>query len=334
MKTILVALVCLTSTLSLVHRGLAQESATVEQQQVYQRDLNASYVMAVKDSGPYKLSGADGSIAVKKNYFFQYIYTNDATGLLMLRVGNLTFSVPPDAVGFVPPNMKAEVVDVYRKDAVTFMLAVRRDLLAQSNTQQQTASSESTPTPPHTQVELENLAVKTYPSAFIENPNGGGYIFNDDSDLGKACASEYERLQSIDDPLLKRKDALLLILSRTSEKLAIQHGTAQPPPTQVALHGTLLDQPAQRTNYRLRQPPQRDYQTDTSLLARTTSAATVTPNAYGLGVNADEFGRPHTYRLQDGERLSPIFQDSVERDAYGMGVHADEFGRPVYDGQP
>lgn len=59
----------------------------------------------------------------------------------------------------------------------------------------------------------------------------------------------------------------------------------------------------------------------------------VTPNAYGLGVNSDEFGRPHSYRTRDGEKLSPIFQTGVKRDAYGLGVHADEFGRPVYDGK-
>jgi hypothetical protein len=60
----------------------------------------------------------------------------------------------------------------------------------------------------------------------------------------------------------------------------------------------------------------------------------VAPNAYGLGVNSDEFGRSHTYRTQDGQKLSPIFQGGVKRDAYGLGVHADEFGRAVYDGKP
>lgn len=60
----------------------------------------------------------------------------------------------------------------------------------------------------------------------------------------------------------------------------------------------------------------------------------VTPDAYGLGVNADEFGRSHTYRTQEGEKLSPIFQGGVKRNAYGLGVHADEFGRAVYDGKP
>jgi hypothetical protein len=63
-------------------------------------------------------------------------------------------------------------------------------------------------------------------------------------------------------------------------------------------------------------------------------AQTVRPNAYGLGVNSDEFGRPHTYHTRDGEQLSPIFQGDVKRDAYGLGVHADQFGRPVYDSKP
>jgi hypothetical protein len=63
-------------------------------------------------------------------------------------------------------------------------------------------------------------------------------------------------------------------------------------------------------------------------------AQAVSPNAYGLGVNSDEFGRPHTYRTRDGERLSPIFQGDVKRDAYGLGVHSDQFGRPVYDSKP
>ena len=61
------------------------------------------------------------------------------------------------------------------------------------------------------------------------------------------------------------------------------------------------------------------------------SPATVWPNAYGLGVNADQYGRPHTYQLQDGQQLDPTFQDGVKRNAYGLGVHQDQFGRPVYD---
>ena len=60
----------------------------------------------------------------------------------------------------------------------------------------------------------------------------------------------------------------------------------------------------------------------------------VNPNAYGLGINSDQFGRPQTYRTQDGQKLSPIFQGGVKRDAYGLGVHSDQFGRPVHDSQP
>jgi hypothetical protein len=66
---------------------------------------------------------------------------------------------------------------------------------------------------------------------------------------------------------------------------------------------------------------------------RMSGVTEVTPNAYGLGRNADGFGRPHTYRTRDGRSVG-IFQDGVERDAYGAGVHADTFGRPVYDSQP
>ena len=52
---------------------------------------------------------------------------------------------------------------------------------------------------------------------------------------------------------------------------------------------------------------------------------------YGSGVNADKYGRPHTYILQDGTKVSPIFQNKVKRNAYGYGVHQDQFGRSVYD---
>lgn len=61
---------------------------------------------------------------------------------------------------------------------------------------------------------------------------------------------------------------------------------------------------------------------------------TITPNAYGLGVNADQYGRPQTYYLQNGQQLPPIFQNGVQQNAYGPGVGMDQFGRPVYSGQP
>jgi hypothetical protein len=60
----------------------------------------------------------------------------------------------------------------------------------------------------------------------------------------------------------------------------------------------------------------------------------VEPNAYGLGVNSDQYGRPHVYRTPDAAPLPGIFTDGVRRNAYGLGVHADEFGRPLRDGKP
>jgi hypothetical protein len=61
---------------------------------------------------------------------------------------------------------------------------------------------------------------------------------------------------------------------------------------------------------------------------------TITPNAYGPGVNSDQYGRPQTYYLQDGQQLSPIFQGGVQQNAYGPGVGMDQFGRPVYSAPP
>ena len=58
---------------------------------------------------------------------------------------------------------------------------------------------------------------------------------------------------------------------------------------------------------------------------------TVQPNAYGLGVNADQYGRPSTYQLQNGQQLDPIFNAGVKQNAYGLGVGQDQFGRPVYN---
>lgn len=61
------------------------------------------------------------------------------------------------------------------------------------------------------------------------------------------------------------------------------------------------------------------------------SPTTVQPNAYGLGVNADQYGRPSTYQLQNGQQLDPIFNEGVKQNAYGPGVGQDQFGRPVYN---
>ena len=60
----------------------------------------------------------------------------------------------------------------------------------------------------------------------------------------------------------------------------------------------------------------------------------ITPNTYGPGVNSDQYGRPQTYHLQDGQQLSPIFQGGVQQNAYGPGVGMDQFGRPVTSGPP
>jgi hypothetical protein len=61
---------------------------------------------------------------------------------------------------------------------------------------------------------------------------------------------------------------------------------------------------------------------------------TVTSNAYGLGVNADQYGRPTTYQLQNGQQLDPIFNNGVKQNTYGPGVGEDQFGRPVYNSPP
>lgn len=59
---------------------------------------------------------------------------------------------------------------------------------------------------------------------------------------------------------------------------------------------------------------------------------TITPNAYGLGVNQDQYGRRQQYLTRQARPIAPIFQGSVKRDAYGLGIHQDVFGRPVFDG--
>ena len=61
------------------------------------------------------------------------------------------------------------------------------------------------------------------------------------------------------------------------------------------------------------------------------SPTTVQPNAYGLGVNADQYGQPSTYQLQNGEKLDSIFNAGVKQNAYGSGVGQDQFGRQVYN---
>lgn len=86
---------------------------------------------------------------------------------------------------------------------------------------------------------------------------------------------------------------------------------------QVALqNGSLQEAPNQ-----LQATPNQSYNPPT----------TVQPNAYGLGVNADQYGRPSTYQLQNGQQLDPIFYAGVKQNAYGPGVGQDQFGRPVYN---
>ena len=60
----------------------------------------------------------------------------------------------------------------------------------------------------------------------------------------------------------------------------------------------------------------------------------ITPNAYGLGINADQYGRPTIYQLQNGQQLDPIFNNGVKQNAYAPGVGQDQFGRPVYNSPP
>ena len=55
----------------------------------------------------------------------------------------------------------------------------------------------------------------------------------------------------------------------------------------------------------------------------------VEPDAYGLGVGSDQYGRPTEWETGDGQPVDPIFQDDVQPDAYGPGVGMDPFGRPV-----
>lgn len=77
----------------------------------------------------------------------------------------------------------------------------------------------------------------------------------------------------------------------------------------------------QQASDRLRVIPSRPYN----------SSGTIQPNAYGLGVNSDQYGRPTTYQLQNGKQLDPIFNAGVKQNVYGPGIGQDQFGRPVYN---
>ncbi len=51
----------------------------------------------------------------------------------------------------------------------------------------------------------------------------------------------------------------------------------------------------------------------------------ITPNAYGPGIHSDATGRLFQWRTQQGE----VVRDPVKPDASGLGVGMDQYGRPV-----
>ena len=57
------------------------------------------------------------------------------------------------------------------------------------------------------------------------------------------------------------------------------------------------------------------------------SPNTVQPNAYGLGVNADQYGRPTTYQLQNGQQLDPYIQQRCK----AKRIWAGRWPRPVWE---
>jgi hypothetical protein len=60
----------------------------------------------------------------------------------------------------------------------------------------------------------------------------------------------------------------------------------------------------------------------------TTISKGIHPNAYGLGIHSDEYGRPVKYQVQ-GEPEADTTLLQVKQDAYGPGVGMDQYGRPV-----
>lgn len=52
----------------------------------------------------------------------------------------------------------------------------------------------------------------------------------------------------------------------------------------------------------------------------------VTPNAYGPGINSDATGRPFTYQPEFGSGGGQL---KVKPNAYGPGIGLDQYGRPV-----
>jgi DNA-directed RNA polymerase subunit H (RpoH/RPB5) len=59
----------------------------------------------------------------------------------------------------------------------------------------------------------------------------------------------------------------------------------------------------------------------------TSSQNILTPNAYGLGVHSDRYGRPVKLIPDWGGVPGETLQ--IKPDAYGPGVHSDQYGRPV-----
>ncbi len=69
----------------------------------------------------------------------------------------------------------------------------------------------------------------------------------------------------------------------------------------------------------------------------------VKPNAYGLGVGSDQYGRPVQYKTSDDTYSAPDAESSrqygtsrhedpsieVKPHAYGLGTGMDQYGRPV-----
>jgi hypothetical protein len=58
-----------------------------------------------------------------------------------------------------------------------------------------------------------------------------------------------------------------------------------------------------------------------------TSLSGIQPDAYGLGVHANQYGQPVKLRPDWGYVPGEPLQ--INENAYGLGVHSDQYGRPV-----
>lgn len=54
----------------------------------------------------------------------------------------------------------------------------------------------------------------------------------------------------------------------------------------------------------------------------------IKPNAYGLGVNSDQYGRPVRYEVIENPQANTDLL-RVKQNAYGPGVGSDQYGRPI-----